>query len=151
MSIVDKIENEEFKSKITKNIEDTDKLIAYIRQKGLPKSIEDRKIKEVTLNHYLAVRDYKLSFWIENFKRNMNFLMKHHGYKIVDMPEIITDKTGESISKYYNLFSTMSNTLDISNLLYFTFQAAFVFNVSPEDMLLRDVETLWKKNLRSQF
>ncbi len=151
MSIVDKIENEEFKSKITKNIEDTDKLIAYIRQKGLPKSIEDRKIKEVTLNHYLAVRDYKLSFWIENFKRNMNFLMKHYGYKIVDMPEIITDKTGESISKYYNLFSTMSNTLDISNLLYFTFQAAFVFNVSPEDMLLRDVETLWKKNLRSQF
>lgn len=151
MSIVDKIENEEYKSKITKNLEDTDKLIAYIRQKGLPKSIEDRKIKEVTLNYYLAVRDYKLSFWIENFKRNMNFLMKHHGYKIVDMPEIITDKTGESVSKYYNLFSTMSNTLDVSNLLYFTFQAAFVFNVSPEDMLLRDVETLWKKNLRSQF
>ena len=74
MSIVDKIENEEYKSKITKNLEDTDKLIAYIRQKGLPKSIEDRKIKEVTLNHFLALRDYKLSFWIENFKRNMKAL-----------------------------------------------------------------------------
>lgn len=151
MSIVDKIENEEYKSKITKNLEDTDKLIAYIRQKGLPKSIEDRKIKEVTLNHYLALRDYKLSFWIENFKRNMNFLMKHHGYKIVDMPEIIADKVGESATAYYKIFSTMYNSLDVSNLLYFTFQAAFVFNVSPEDMLLRDVETLWKKNLRSQF
>jgi len=151
MSIVDKIENEEYKSKITKNLEDTDKLIAYIRMKGLPKSIEDRKIKEVTLNHYLALRDYKLSFWIENFKRNMNFLMKHHGYKIVDMPEIISDKVGESATAYYKIFSTMYNSLDVSNLLYFTFQAAFVFNVSPEDMLLRDVETLWKKNLRSQF
>lgn len=151
MSVVDKIKDQEVKSKIQNNLDDTDRLISYIRQKGLPKSIEDRKIKEVTLNHYLTLRDYKLSFWVENFKRNMNFLMKHYGYKIVDMPGIISDKTGESTTAYYNLFSTMANKLDVSNLLYFTFQAAFVFNISPEDMLLRDVETLWKKNLRSQF